>query len=72
MHSVVMANSGNGMASVCLQGTMVVRLDDPGACKTDHLDTGKLLSETDWEELAASLHPQKIPLSVMYTPGMGR
>ena len=69
VHDVIMANSGHGMAGVRLEKTMVVRLDDPGACKTDHLDSGKLMNEKDWQDFAVTLEEQGVPLSVMYTPG---
>jgi len=69
VHAAIMANSGHGMAGVCLEKTMVVRLDDPGASKADYLESGKLMSEGDWLDFAAALEKQGIPLSVMYTPG---
>lgn len=73
MHRLVRAaiesNSGYGMVSVDLENTMVLRLDDPGASKADYLDNENILEEEDWGEIGRILEDERIPLSVMYTPG---
>lgn len=69
VRAVIEANSGHGMVSVDLENTMVLRLDDPGACSADYLKNGKILEEKNWEEIGRILEDKKIPLSVMYTPG---
>jgi len=69
MHYAIAANSGHGMTSVCLDGAMVLRLDDPGASKADHLRGGSMMKEQDWRKLGLVLKREKVPMSVMYTPG---
>jgi len=69
VRAAIEANSGFGMVSVNLENTMVLRLDDPGACSADYLDNGGILQEKEWEELSKILENREIPLSVMYTPG---
>lgn len=73
MHRLVRAgieaNSGYGMISVDLDNTMVIRLDDPGACSTDYIDNRYVLEEDDWEKISRILDDRKLSLSVVYTPG---
>lgn len=69
VRTVIEANSGYGMVSVDLENTMILRLDDPGACSTDYLDNRKILEEEDWENIGRILEDMRIPLSVVYTPG---
>lgn len=69
VRSAIETNSGHGMASVDLDRTMVIRLDDPGASKADYQIDGQLMNENEWLELGHALKAKKIPLSVMYTPG---
>lgn len=69
VRSTIEANSGFGMVSIDLEGSMVLRLDDPGACSADYLRTKGILEENDWDEFGKLLKEKKIPLSVMYTPG---
>jgi hypothetical protein len=69
VRSAIDANSGYGMASVDLENSMVLRLDDPGACSADYLNNGGILEEDGWNKLGKLLHDKEIPLSVMYTPG---
>jgi hypothetical protein len=66
--AVIEANSGHGMASVDLTGTMVLRLDDPGACLADYLSSDGILDEHDWKDLGRFLENRRIPVSVLYTP----
>jgi hypothetical protein len=66
--AVIEANSGHGMASVDLTGTMVLRLDDPGACMADYLNSDGVLHEHDWKDLGRFLENKRIPVSVLYTP----
>ena len=61
-------NSGYGMASIDLENTMVLRMDDPGACSNDYMGTKGVLEEKDWEVLGDFLSKKKTPLTVMYTP----
>lgn len=69
VRAAIEANSGYGMVSVDLENTIVLRLDDPGACSTDYLNNRKILEEGDWEKIGRILEDKRIPLSVMYTPG---
>ena len=64
----VETNSGNGMASVDMESTMVLRMDDPGACSNDYMGTRGVLEEKEWESLGEFLSKEKTPLTVMYTP----
>jgi hypothetical protein len=57
------------MASVSLENTMILRLDDPGASSADYLDRGGILLKEDWADLGHLLRTRGIPLSVVYTPG---
>lgn len=68
VRSAIEANSGFGMVSAEIENTMVLRLDDPGACSTAYLDTGNILEEEDWENIGNFLRAKKISMSVMYTP----
>jgi len=69
VRAAIEANSGFGMASVDLENSMVLRLDDPGACSADYLNNGGILKEDDWKDLGKVLEGKRIPISVMYTPG---
>jgi hypothetical protein len=69
VRSIIETNSGLGMASISLENTVALRLDDPGACCADYLNKGGVLSEEDWMALANLLEKTGIPLSVVYTPG---
>lgn len=69
VRSAIEENSGFGMAMVDLENTMVLRIDDPGACSADYLDRGGILEEDDWIELGELLQMREITASVMYTPG---
>ena len=69
VRSAIEANSGFGMVSVDLEKTMVLRLDDPGACSGDYLSSHSILEKHDWEKLGELLRKKELPLTVMYTPG---
>ena len=69
VRSVLDANSGHGMVRAEVDSTMVLRLDDPGASKSEYVTGGCLLTETGWNELGTVLKEAHAPLSVMYTPG---
>lgn len=73
MHKLVRAlletNSGFGLASIGLENSMALRLDDPGACSADYLDRGGVLLREDWVDLGHFLKNKGIPLSVVYAPG---
>ena len=69
IRALVESNSGHGMVSADLEGTMALRLDDPGACVADYLDTGGTLEEDGWGQIGNLLRDRGIPLSIMYTPG---
>jgi hypothetical protein len=63
-------NSGYGMASVNMEQTMVLRMDDPGTCERVYLkgyDT-TILGQEDWETIFALLKRYHAALSVMYIP----
>lgn len=68
VRSAIEVNSGYGMASVDLEDTMILRLDDPGACLSDYLNNRGILEEDGWDKLRRLLQDKGIPLSVMYTP----
>jgi hypothetical protein len=69
LRTCIEVNSGNGMVSTSLEGAMVLRIDDPGACSTDYLDTKGTLEEDEWDEIGNFIRERNIPLNVMYTPG---
>jgi len=68
VRAAIEANSGFGMVSADIESTMVLRIDDPGACSTAYLDSGSILEEEDWNDIGTFLRTKNISMSVMYTP----
>lgn len=74
MHRIVREmihqNSGFGMASIDLENSMILRMDDPGSCERAYLqgyDT-RILNTDDWQHVYDTLTAFNGKLSVMYVP----
>jgi hypothetical protein len=70
MRELIRKNSGWGMASINLENTMIMRMDDPGTCERVYLkgyDT-KPMGRDTWQTVIKILKKQRARLSVMYIP----
>jgi hypothetical protein len=69
VRSAIEVNSGFGMVSVDLDGTMALRIDDPGACVSDYLEgPGRPLTANEWVFVGEWLTKMGFSASVVYTP----
>jgi hypothetical protein len=67
--AVIETNSGFGMVSVDLDGSMALRIDDPGACVSDYLGgRNGALKAYEWDIVEKWLAEKGFSASVIYTP----
>jgi hypothetical protein len=67
--AVIESNSGFGMVSVDLDGSMALRIDDPGACVSDYLGgRNGALQASEWDIIEKWLDEKGFSASVVYTP----